>query len=57
MPERKSETVAEKEENKNKEEKTPENKVEDRKNYFLDVNQNENGEEPDGLKRKRGKHF
>lgn len=57
LPERKSETVAEKEENQNKEEKTPENKVEDRKNYFLDVNQNENGEEPDGLKRKRGKHF
>lgn len=57
LPERKSETVAEKEENQNKEEKTPENKVEDRKNYFLDVNQNENGEEADGLKRKRGKHF
>lgn len=57
LPERKSETVAEKEENQNKEEKTPENKVEDRKNYFLDVNQNENGEEADGLRRKRGKHF
>lgn len=57
LPERKSETVAEKEKNQNKEEKTPENKVEDRKNYFLDVNQNENDEESDGLKRKRGKHF